>query len=165
MTFDASLARISRAPVSLVVLTLDRCANVYGVAPCTGSANPGEECYNTFPTCQDKANFDRATVDYKFYSHDGRLMFSGARPYLKAVKYMPTEIKKAITVRGRVNFDLLDEPDGDVGIDPYLANRPYGANFWAGDSLTVNAGWIDNGDGSFTAAGVTSTASTWLAAP
>jgi len=39
------------------------------------------------------------------------------------IKYLPTEIKDNLTVTSRVSIEMLDEPDGDVGIDPYLADR------------------------------------------
>ena len=45
------------------------------------------------------------------------------RPYLKEVTLLPTEIKDDSTVTGRLKVTLYDEPDTDVGIDPYLAGR------------------------------------------
>lgn len=45
------------------------------------------------------------------------------RPYLKEVTLLPTEINDTSTVTGRYKIELLDEPDGDIGIDPYVAQR------------------------------------------
>jgi hypothetical protein len=114
------------------VLTLDLCARTYGVAPCTAAGAAGSECYNTFHTCQDRANFSRTTKEYRFTTHEAPLPFSdNERPYIKSVKYLPTEIKDEITVKGRVTLEMTDEPDTDVGIDPYVATRSsFQGTFW-----------------------------------
>lgn len=123
-TFSTKLAELSRTPCSLAVLTLDACSLTYGVAPCTASLAAGSECYNTFSTCQDRTNFARTTKGYRFTSHEAPLPFSdGERPYVKGLKYLPTEIKNDLTVKGRVTLEMADEPDTDVGIDPYVATR------------------------------------------
>jgi len=127
---DEIAAQISKAPLQLVVLTLDKCSLTYGTAPCTGSKAAGSECYNTYPTCQDRANFARTTQDYNFidsWATPPLLDNSGAvvnvRPYVKSISYQPTEIKDSLTVNSRCTIVLYDEEDGDVGIDPYVANR------------------------------------------
>jgi hypothetical protein len=131
-TYSNKLAELSRAPCTLAVLTLDFCSLTYGVAPCTGALAAGSECYNTFATCQDRTNFARATKDYRFTSHESPLPFSdGERPYIERLKYLPTEIKDEITVKGRVTLEMADEPDTDIGIDPYVATRAtVQGNFW-----------------------------------
>lgn len=91
-----------------------------------------DKCYNTFRTCRDKANFSRSTKEYRFVSHEAPLPFEdGERPYLKSVRYLPTEIKDSLTVNGRVSLEMADEPDTDIGIDPYVATRTsVQGNFW-----------------------------------
>ena len=123
---------ISRTPCALVIITLDVCSLVYGVGACTAAAAAGSECYNTFPTCQDKTNFDRTTKDYKFTSLKAPLPFkTGERPYVSDIRYNPTEIKDSETVRGRVSVEMVDEPDTDIGIDTYVATRAsVQGNFW-----------------------------------
>ncbi len=123
MSYESLKAQLTRTPITLVRLTLDWCARSYGVAPCTASAASGYECYNTYLTCQDKTNFSRTTRVYKFSSLDAPLPFAGVRPYVQEVNYLPTEIKDSLTVKGRVTVTLADEPDTDVGLDPYLATR------------------------------------------
>jgi len=120
-TFSAELAAISRTPVTLAVMTLDYCGRTFGVSPCTATGTP---CYNTFPTCKLKTAYLKSSKDYKFTSASAPLPFrAGERPYLKNVKYLPTEIKDNLTINARITLVLHDEPDTDVGIDPYVAQR------------------------------------------
>jgi hypothetical protein len=135
-TFEEYAAAASRTPCGLLVITLDACANVFGTAPCTAS---GEPCHNTWNTCRDRANYSRTTRDYEFTSVDATpLPLVGPRPYLKSAKLTAAEIKAGGkggskgTLTARATFDLLDEPDSDVGLDPYLDQRaaPLTASFW-----------------------------------
>ena len=124
MTYSAKLAELTPTPCQLAIITLDYCSLAYGVGACTASGGAGSECYNTYPTCQDKVNFAKTTKDYKFTSHESPLPFgTGERPYIKSISYLPTEIKTSLTVKGRISLEMADEPDTDIGIDPYVANR------------------------------------------
>lgn len=119
-SIDAAAA-ISRTPITLVTLTMDFCTLTFGTAPCDGT---GAACYNTYPTCKSKANYSKTTKRYKFTSRDAPLPFkAGERPYVISVDYLPTEIKTTLTITGRVAVVMADEPDTDVGIDPYYATR------------------------------------------
>lgn len=53
---------LGREPIELVEIVLPRCANVYGVSPCTATGGQGSECYNCRATCQDPDNY-RDTPD------------------------------------------------------------------------------------------------------
>lgn len=129
----------ARTPVALVVLTVDRCALVFGQGPCTATGTP---CYNTWSTCRIPSAYSRVTHDLKFSSVDAPLPFDFVRPYLKegGVRLNPTEIRAGLsfdgqplrTVSGRISVEMLDEPDGDVGIDPYLSVRldPPRGTYW-----------------------------------
>jgi hypothetical protein len=124
MTYAGKLAELSRTPCQLGIITLDFCSLTYGVGACTAAGAAGTECYNTFPTCQAKSAYVRSTKDYKFTSHEAPLPFkTGERPYIKSISYLPTEIKDSLTVKGRVTLEMVDEPDTDIGIDPYVATR------------------------------------------
>jgi hypothetical protein len=101
---------------------MENCSLTFGSAPCTAS---GTKCYNTFTTCKDKSNYDPQNRVYKFTSSAVKAPFDDARPYVADVQLLPTEIKDTITVRGRVFVEFIDEPDYDVGIDPYLADRAH----------------------------------------
>lgn len=117
---------ISKTPLQYVIVTLDKCSRTYGNAPCTAAKAAGSECYNTYPTCQDRANFNRTTQDYYFIDSfcklpflDGSSNVINVRPYIKDISYQPTEIKDSLTINSRCTITLFDEPDGDVGVDPY----------------------------------------------
>ncbi len=121
MTYADKLADISRTPVTLVVITLDYCGRTFGVSPCLATGSP---CYNTYPTCKYKSAYLKQSKDYKFTSADAPLPFrTNERPYLKAVRYLPCEIKDNLTINARVTIEFYDEPDTDVGIDPYVSQR------------------------------------------
>jgi hypothetical protein len=130
MTYAAELAKIARTPIIYVVMSLDYCAEVFGAAPCTATA--AVKCYNTFPTCRDRFNFNKSTKDYAFSSVNTPLPFgAGERPYIKSITYYPTEIKDSLTVNAVVKIEFYDEPDTDVGIDPYLSDRSsVQGSFW-----------------------------------
>ena len=121
MSYATELAAISRKPVTLAVITLDYCSLTFGVGLCTATGTP---CYNTFRTCKDRVNYAKSTKDYKFTSADQPVPFrTGERPYLSSVNYHPTEIKTSLTVNARVDLKMIDEPDTDIGIDPYVGSR------------------------------------------
>lgn len=129
MSYDVERTAISHTPVTLVVMTLDWCTRTFGSAPCTGTGSP---CYNTYTTCKDRVNYARGTKDYKFTSSRAPIpFFAGERPYVRDVDWLPTEIKRSIAVTGRVTIKFIDEPDTDIGIDPYVAVRPsVQGTFW-----------------------------------
>ncbi len=111
---------MTRQQITVVRMTLGFCALTFGQGACTAT---GRACYNTYPTCKDRANFDATEKTYVFSSAEAPLPFPGPRPYVTDVRYVPTEIKDNFTVSGRVNISLADEPDDDVGIDPYRDAR------------------------------------------
>lgn len=121
-TYADELAAVSRTPFRMVVLTMDYCANTFGVAPCTAT---GTKCYNTKHTCKDPSNYSLTTKDYTFTSISAPLpLKTGERPYLKGISYLATEIKDSFTVSGRVRMTFVDDDDdSDVGIDPYVTDR------------------------------------------
>jgi hypothetical protein len=121
--FTDKTAEISRTQVQLVVITLDSCSLTYGVGDCTATGGAGEECYNTFFTCQDRANFAKTTTDYKFTSFEAPVPFTGIRPYVKTISTLPTKIEQKLTIKGRRKIQMVDELSDDINIDPYVANR------------------------------------------
>ncbi len=129
MSYDDLLAALSRYPVTYVVITLDFCNNTFGSSPCTAT---GAKCYNTYATCKDRANYSKGSKDYEFTSYNAPLPFMmGERPYIVSVKYLPTEIKTSLTISGRASITFQDEPDTDVGIDPYVSSRSsVQGSFW-----------------------------------
>lgn len=122
MTYDDFANSDSRTPITLVKFGIDCCTLVYGSAPCTAAGAASVKCYNSWSSCQDKANFTKGTKEVVICSL-GQIPFAGPRPYLKDLRYNPTEIKDGSTGRGRVTITAVDEPDDDIGIDPYVDER------------------------------------------
>lgn len=122
MTFAIETAKISRTPVQMVTITMPFCTRVFGTSPCDAV---GVECYNTFETCIFTSAWDTAGgKSYRFTSVGVPAPFNtGERPYLISVKMLPNEIKEVRTIVSRATIIIADEPDEDIGIDPYVANR------------------------------------------
>jgi hypothetical protein len=121
MSYNDLKDAIGRTPVYYVVITQDLCSRTFGSSPCLAT---GTKCYNTFATCKYLTAYDKTTRDYKFSSHGAPLPAkAGERPYIKSIRFIPAEIKSSLPVTERVNIALYDEPDTDVGIDPYVSTR------------------------------------------
>ena len=61
MTYLTKETAVTRAPISLVVIKPDYCANTFGVSPCTATGVP---CYNTYKACADTPHFVKTTKNY-----------------------------------------------------------------------------------------------------
>jgi len=132
---DAALAAFSKRPCSVLRMEIDRCSNTYGLSPCTASGAVGTECYNTYFTCQDKANYTKSTQVMQFVSRGINAPASEAlRPYLLNSVSAPVmiDIDEGLAARSVVSLKLADEPDNDSWQDPYWATRPTPAQglFW-----------------------------------
>lgn len=118
---------ISAQKVVLVDITLPFCDRVHSTSPCTAARADGSECYNTFPTCQDRANYSTTTGrTYRFTMADGPLLrgVSALRMLMShsavAGKIDP---RRGLGGRDSVVYKFHDEPHDDAGVDPYAANR------------------------------------------
>lgn len=131
-------------PIVVVEIGLDYCGNVYGTSPCTATGSAGEECYNTFKTCQDLVNFNRITRWHRFINVDhvaiprlsdadyaggfgdgsntDTLLSIMNDPDILPVKIDPT---KGLGERGTVSFTMRDQPWSDLDQDPYVSTRSY----------------------------------------
>lgn len=122
-------------PVVVIEIDRDGCGNTYGVAPCTASAGAGGECYYSYATCQDAANFTRTTVTDKYCSRGMPVPAGEAlRPYVADLNATPTEIvpAKGLAQRGSTTVTLVDEPCADHLDDRHAATRsaPAGGTYW-----------------------------------
>jgi len=125
----------SRQRVTLIVITVDKCANVYsvndGVASfCTADKEPGAECTNSFHTCQDKANYVKTTEDWKVCTKDitpfpGEALWE---PILDKVTLTPTEILETKTAKARLKFKLVNYKATTVASELKPAGDPYARN-------------------------------------
>lgn len=113
---------------TVLELDLDKCENTYGVSPCTAALAAGSECYNSYPTCQDKANYVKGTKTWRF-CNAGADVPAGEqiRPYIqpRGIATAATEIslEKGLAPRAKVTVKLADEPSSDIEADPYHATR------------------------------------------
>lgn len=113
-TFSDKRTAETRQPIWLLILYIDQCNNEYGQAPCTAS---GGQCYYTWTTCEDTANYDQGTRKYCFTNRGAPYISSStwdsdALPLLKSpIEHVPTEIHqdKFQTERGKINFKLADD--------------------------------------------------------
>ena len=119
-----SITDYSRTMVTLVKITFPWCGNTFGVSPCASVGSPlGVPCFNTYHTCSDQAHFTWTTKTYSFSSADAPPPFPGPRPYVKNITYLATEIFENLTKTGRIKVEFANEPDMDIGIDPYVTRR------------------------------------------
>ena len=119
---------VGREPFFYVEIDLDICSLTYGTLPCTASGAAGDECYNTFATCQDRPNFATATQTFKFSPYNiapplGETMFPCivGKPGITPARL---EIEKGIGQRGAVAIKVRDFPHDDAGVDNYKSTRP-----------------------------------------
>lgn len=130
------MSDFARVNVTVLEIDIDKCTLTYGVAPCTAAGASGSECYNTYRTCQDKANYARGTQTLKFCDRGAPTPAGETiRPYLSTIRFAPTEIDPdaGIARRAAVTLTVADEPDSDIETDPYVATRatPAQGTFWA----------------------------------
>lgn len=133
---SAALIQQERQPCTVLELTLDKCANVYGLAPCTAAAGVGNECYNTYGTCQVKAAYVKTTKLISFVSRGVQSPLGQTlRPYLLGAAAAPVnlDLEAGLATRSNITISLADETDNDADQDPYFSTRPQAAagTYWA----------------------------------
>lgn len=140
MTYASEQAALSRAPVTLVTITLDTCSRTFGTLPCAASGAP---CYNTLATCKYKAAYLATTREFKFCTAEAPVPLPGqmVRPYLSDERYLSQEIlmNEALVLNQRCTLTMIDEPDTDIGIDPYRVS-PSLREASSGNEATTAAG-------------------------
>lgn len=127
---------LSREPIELVEIVLPKCANTYGVAPCTASGGVGSECYNCRATCQDVANYDGSDTDSLWLGRgvageptDEKYIF----PCLGSTGTIGTKVNlsgsdddyKPLGRRATLDFSAADFNHSDITQDPYFATRKF----------------------------------------
>ncbi len=116
--------------ISYIEIDLNRCANEYGVSPCTASGPATDKCFNCFATCQDKTNYNKTIVTSRHSSASGALPIDiDAIPDLKTVSIRPAQLDlgESIGVRASVTLTFGDARYPDTGPegDYYLGDRDY----------------------------------------
>jgi len=102
-------------------------ASAAGACAATGSA--GEECYNTYASCQDTDNFSKILKRYRFFQSSNELPI-GEKGYpclTGKPRFTPCQIdpKGSLGRRGIVAVNFEDFADDDVETDPYYSTRTY----------------------------------------
>ena len=109
-------------------------AAVYPVNP-AASGTGTSECFNTYPTCQDRINYSRITKTIRFSNIrlDGLQLAGQAAtmPCVVGVSLAPAELtpRDGLGVRAECTVELSDMRHNDVGFDPYLRTRRGGADW------------------------------------
>ena len=170
MAYDDQKILSGRQPVCLIEVDYKACSLTYGSTPCTASGASGEECFNSYATCQDQANYASATKTFRFSSvrMDG-IQGTGDAPTFPTVLSIdtaPTTLtpSKGLGIRSSVSITLEDHPWTDIGIDKYVGNRSYDpysqGSFWGkmttrwpfyeNNEVRVKTGYLDD-DGNYDA--------------
>lgn len=96
---------------------------------CTAAGASGEECYNTFATCQDDTNYTKHLRTYRFYQPVSNWPkgYNGYPAIEGKPRITPTVVdpRGSLGKRGVVTVNLRDFADDDLGVDPYVSTRTY----------------------------------------
>ena len=126
-------------------ITLNMCANQYGVAPCTANLTPGFQCVNTFGTCQDKPNYvptegrlNLCSNSMVSWEDDPGILERAYPCIIEHPRHTSTEIKRGegVAVRGGCDIICTDFAGPaiptDTSRDPYVSDRadPGQGTFW-----------------------------------
>ena len=117
--------------ITFIELDLDRCAERYGVLPCTASipTTGTKKCFNCFNTCQDKVNYSSELVTVRYSSVTGKPPLIDAIPNIASVSIRPAKLDlgESIGIRASIDVQFKDHRSPDTGADGdyYLADRSY----------------------------------------
>lgn len=138
----------SREPVQIVEIDMDYCSLTYGTSPCDAVlGTTGErKCFNTFATCQSKANYDGNSLDLSATTNIKTLRFATPRvnfpkgigvyfPVLQKVSAISSTVNiagsdeslSAFGRRATITVSLKDFPYNDRLTDKYQSQRISGA--------------------------------------
>jgi len=136
--YDGQKNALSRTPSTLVIISMDDCQESHGDAPCLASGAP---CFNTYKTCTYKSAYDAGVKEYKFCLNDTPQPLPGEiiRPYIKGLQDLSQEIRldESILINQRTTITMLDEPDSDIGVDPYRVSPTSRSSTGGSDSIAT----------------------------
>ncbi|MDH5796937.1 MAG: hypothetical protein OEZ19_00090 [Paracoccaceae bacterium] len=137
-----SEADLDREPIELLQILTPKCANTYGLAPCTAAAGVGSECFNCRNTCQDVENY-RDTPD-RHLAPDLLLTNGGAIASGDITR--TSDLFASFEVRfGSAPDGIIWEQGGSADFAAYLGVTSGNLVFRAGDGTVtsgVNAGKV-----------------------
>lgn len=129
MSYDTEKVKLGRESLVVVGLVMDYCSLTAGVGACTATQTGDAKCHNTRATCNDAANYDKTTKEYKCCQP--RSSLPRGEPMFPVID---GKVKKSATSttagsglgkRSVVQVKLKDFPHHDRGIDPYVSERTY----------------------------------------
>lgn len=122
----------AKRTLTYVEIDIDYCANTYGDSPCTAAlgVTGSKRCFNTFKTCQDKANFANQPKTLRYA--EGTEYLPGDVSCIPSIKdqgisYTPQKIEPGVSMgeRGSVTVTFFDHPHSDTDLDKYVGLREY----------------------------------------
>lgn len=129
--------------VEFFEIVCPRCANTYGVAPCTASipTTGDAKCFNCLATCQDTDNFVDTTATLRFAKPADYLTETGidiVGSWVRSIEHSSATISLAENrgTRAVLTVTIEDRPHSDAGegLDDYQADRGYNpyerGSFW-----------------------------------
>lgn len=130
MSYEAKAAEAGAEPIRIVEIDFDTCQHAYGIAPCAAAigVTGADKCYNTFQTCQDKANYSKTVKTLRFWPVKRPMQkgFDGL-PFLQSASIAATQLDPdhGLGPRGKVTVTFRETVDNDALTDPYFAERAY----------------------------------------
>lgn len=132
MAYQDKAKIAGRIPCIFIEQDMDWCSRTYGEGLCEAAIGVTGtiKCFNTYATCQDKANWDKTAKTYRYCTANAALPVGvQAYPLIKdkGVQFTPQVLTpgKGLGVRGSVTVKMTDMPFSDAGVDPYLSSRTY----------------------------------------
>ena len=137
---------IGREPITIVEIDQDTCNLTYSVSPCQAAltVTGATECFNTFKTCQDTANYDRGSLTLKFITpNTGFPKGEFYIPSVVSVGRNPSELSigssdpdsRPLGRNASVKIVFKDHPYSDKFVDKYRLTRTYDPSergtFWS----------------------------------
>lgn len=129
MSYDLEKIKVDRKPLRYCEIDFKKCANTYGVVPCTASGSAGNECYNTRYSCQDSSNFDgSATLTVRLSEFTLEQLGIPAIPCVEKISTAHSVIEPGEESTGKsagLSIQCIDFPHHDRELDPYVSTRTY----------------------------------------
>lgn len=134
------MSDLIKRTLTYVEVDIDYCANTYGVAPCTAAlgVTGTKRCFNTFKTCQDKANFANTPRTLRYAEATEYLPGDiDCIPSIKSINYTPQKIEPGVSIgeRASITVTFSDHPHSDTDLDKYVDLRDYDpmqqGTYWA----------------------------------
>lgn len=120
---------MSAQELLFVELDCPKCANDFGVAPCTAVGTGDAKCKKTVSTCKDFDNYDGSEIQTLRWVKSAAYMPKNiyAVPNLNNVQTNAQRINPGENLgrRERVTCSFFNHSHNDIDLDPYVSERTY----------------------------------------